>query len=82
LPLTLTKANSYFDWGNTRKLLRMFGEKRFGLPDAETAAALEAIEEVARLEELCDRLLSVESWRELLEHSSPRGRKGRRRSSS
>jgi hypothetical protein len=64
-----------------RKLLRLFGEARLGAPDAETAAVIDAIEDVARLEELCVRLSAVGSWRELLERSSSRSRKGRRHSS-
>ena len=42
------------------------GRKRFGEPDAPTAAALQAITDLDRLEALSDRLLDVASWQELL----------------
>lgn len=50
-----------------RKLLLLQGAKRFGAPaDAPTRAALEAITDLSRLEELGARLLDVSSWQELL----------------
>jgi predicted transposase YdaD len=49
-----------------RALLLKFGGKRFGVPDASTQAALEAITSIEELERLADRLLEVESWQELL----------------
>jgi len=49
-----------------RALLLRQGEKRFGAPDAPTRAALEAMTDLARLEDLSLRLLEVESWAELL----------------
>ena len=64
-----------------RRMLRMFGDAHLGEPDAETVAALEAIDEVGRLEELCARLPSTQSWQELLGRPSSRSRKGRRRPS-
>jgi predicted transposase YdaD len=57
-----------------RKVLRIVGDRRFGPPDAQTAAAIERIEELARLEDLCARLESAESWPDLLG-----SRKGKRR---
>src|SRR5207253_609715 len=39
-----------------RKLLRVFGQRAFGPPDARTATAIDRIENLARLEEMCDRL--------------------------
>jgi predicted transposase YdaD len=62
-----------------RKLLRFFGAKRFGPPDTPTAAAIEAIQDLAKLENLCDRLESVRSWDELLGQPAPGPRRGRRR---
>jgi len=52
--------------GERRSLLRL-GTKRLGEPDAETRAALESITSLQRLDELTDRLLDVETWRDLLE---------------
>ena len=57
----------------TKKLLRLLGESRFGAPDARTARALEKINDLPRLEELAVRLPHVGSWQELL------GRPARRR---
>jgi hypothetical protein len=64
-----------------RKLLRVFGDRAFGLPDARTAAAIERIDDLTQLEEMCSRLPSAGSWQELLGHSSAGSRGGRRRSS-
>jgi len=64
-----------------RKLLRIFGERAFGPPDARTATAIKRIDDLARLEELCDRWSQVESWQELLRQpGSGRQRKPRRES--
>ena len=52
--------------GERRGLLRL-GTKRLGAPDAEALAALESITSLQRLDELADRLLDVETWRDLLE---------------
>jgi hypothetical protein len=49
-----------------KKFLMLQGQKRFGQPDAETSAAIEAITDVERLEQLGQRLLDVSSWQELL----------------
>jgi hypothetical protein len=49
-----------------RRFLLLLGEDRFGPPDAPTAAALNAITDVDRLERLGVRLLHVASWQELL----------------
>lgn len=51
--------------GARTTLLRM-GRKRFGEPDAATVAALEAVTDFDRLEQLGERLLDVASWQELL----------------
>src|SRR5216683_1714372 len=49
-----------------KKFLMLQGQKRFGQPDAESLAAIEAITDVERLEQLGQRLLDVSSWQELL----------------
>jgi hypothetical protein len=64
-----------------RKLLRLLGDDAFGLPDARTAALIERLNNLARLEDLLQRLLTVRSWQKLIGKlpASPRG--GRRRRS-
>jgi hypothetical protein len=64
-----------------RRLLLRQGRKRFGTPDSETAAAVEAINNLDRLEELSERLLDVSSWEELLAPPRSRRRNGRSRKS-
>ena len=49
-----------------RRILIRIGSKRFGAPDAQTRAAIEAIAATERLEELTDCLLDVSSWPALL----------------
>jgi hypothetical protein len=49
-----------------RALLLRLGVKRFGTPDEGTQAAVEATEDVTRLELLAERVLDTESWAELL----------------
>jgi hypothetical protein len=61
----------------TRKLLRASGTRLFGPPDAPTAKAIEAIEDPARLEELCERLETARNWQELL-GQAPRGQRRER----
>jgi predicted transposase YdaD len=67
--------------GEARNFLRLQGEHRFGPPDARTVAALQAIADLPRLEELGVRLLSAASWHELLGLPAPRRRNGRRQGS-
>jgi predicted transposase YdaD len=62
-----------------RKLLRLFGDRTLGPPDARTVTLLERIDDLARLEELCDRLPTVGSWQELLGQPGAGRRSGRRR---
>lgn len=57
-----------------KRILRLQGESRFGPPDAGTAAALENLNDIRRLEELAVKLPGCTSWKELL------GRSPRRRS--
>jgi len=49
-----------------RRFLRRQGTRRFGKPDAHIEAALDAIADLERLEQLSDRVLEVTSWEELL----------------
>ena len=49
-----------------RHMLLVLGEDRFGKPKAKTRAAIEAIEDVERLERLARGLLTANSWEELL----------------
>jgi predicted transposase YdaD len=64
-----------------RKLLRIFGEGRFGPPDAQTAADIEGIDDLARLEDLAARLQAAKSWQELLGSPAASSRKRRQRRS-
>jgi predicted transposase YdaD len=63
-----------------RRILLRLGEQKFGPPDATTRSALEAVNEVAQLEDLADRLLRVDTWEQLLTPPARRRRNGRRRS--
>jgi hypothetical protein len=65
-----------------RKLLQVFADRAFGPPDARTAAAIERIDDLARLEELCGRLPAAGSWHELLGQPAPGRRGGRQRTSA
>jgi predicted transposase YdaD len=49
-----------------RDMLISFGTDKLGPPDAEALAALRAISEVGRLQELVHKLWKVSSWKELL----------------
>jgi hypothetical protein len=49
-----------------RRVLRLQGDVRFGAPDEETAKAIEAIEDIDRLERLSVRLLTATGWADLL----------------
>ncbi len=51
----------------TRELLRIFGEERFGPLDESDAAQLEAIKDLAKLQELAKKVSKVNSWKELFE---------------
>ena len=62
-----------------RKLLRRAGDGLFGPPDADMAAAIEQIEELARLEALFDHLSTAKNWSELLGKVVPGPRKRRSR---
>jgi hypothetical protein len=49
-----------------KKIILRQGRKRFGPPDDATAATLEAIWDVERLERMSERLLDANSWAEVL----------------
>jgi predicted transposase YdaD len=65
-----------------RKMVLLMGRTRFGEPPPEAVAALDALTDVTRLEELGVRLLQASSWHELLGLSGPgRRSRGRKKSS-
>jgi hypothetical protein len=64
-----------------KKMLRLIGDSTFGQPDAETAAALERINDLPQLEALAKRMGGVGSWQELLGPAAPPRRRRRRPSS-
>ena len=49
-----------------QRILLRLGKKRLGSPDETVATALKAINDLDRLEQLTDAVLSVSSWQELL----------------
>ncbi len=61
-----------------KKVLRLLGDEAFGSPDAATAAAIERLDDLGRLEDLLRRVRTAGSWRELLGPSPGRRRGGRR----
>jgi hypothetical protein len=61
-----------------KKVLRLLGDAAFGPPDARTAAAIERINDLARLEEMLMRVRTAGSWQELLGQPAAGQRKGRR----
>jgi hypothetical protein len=62
-----------------KKILLLQGWKRFGVPDAPTRAALEALTEPEQLERLSERLVDVASWEELLANPGMRRSDGSQR---
>jgi predicted transposase YdaD len=65
-----------------RKILLLLGSDQFGEPSAKVQAAVDALAEVSRLEELTVRLKHTASWEELLGLASPRRRSPRRKPSA
>jgi predicted transposase YdaD len=61
-----------------KKVLRMQGDDAFGPPDAHTAAAIERLDDLARLEDLLRRLRTASGWQELLGRPPAGRRSGRR----
>jgi predicted transposase YdaD len=64
-----------------RKVVRMQGDAAFGPPDTATAAQIEQLNDLARLEEMLQRIRDAASWQDLLP-PPPTARRGRRRPSS
>ena len=58
-----------------QKMLLLVGSKPFGPPDKATRAAVQAIGDVQKLEELVQRVFDVGSWQELLGQPAPRRRR-------
>ena len=50
----------------TRQLILSLGERRFGVASPQTRTALEALTDAGKLATIAERLLSVETWTELL----------------
>jgi predicted transposase YdaD len=50
-----------------RNLLIRIGIRRFGVPDEQTRAAIDAITSLETLEQMAERILDVETWQELLD---------------
>jgi len=65
-----------------RKVLRLLGRDQFGDPPADVQAALDALTDANRLEELTLRVKHATSWHELLGLPLPRRRSPRRKPSS
>jgi predicted transposase YdaD len=61
----------------TRHMLLRQGRKLFGPADEASEAALNAIDNIDKLEELGERILDVGSWQELLQTTQRRRRNGR-----
>ncbi|HZZ77051.1 MAG TPA: hypothetical protein VFE62_00950, partial [Gemmataceae bacterium] len=51
---------------SARRLILLIGKKMIGDPDPQTVAALEAINNLDRLDRMANRLPDVKSWQELL----------------
>jgi predicted transposase YdaD len=49
-----------------RKLLLRQGHRKFGAPEPAVEATVQAITDLDRLERMCDRLLDVMTWQDLL----------------
>lgn len=64
-----------------RRLLLLMGQDKLGPPSKMTQAAVNAVEDVDRVEQLCQRLHRADSWEALLS-SPPRRRRSSRRQSN
>ena len=65
-----------------RRMLLLIAQDKFGVPPADVRAALDALADVNRLEELAPQVNHVASWHDLLGLPAPRRRSPRRKSSS
>jgi len=61
-----------------RRFLLLIGEEQLGPPSEAARAAVNALEDVDRVEQLGKRLPHVDSWEKLLASPSRRRRNGRR----
>jgi hypothetical protein len=52
-----------------KKILRMWGDDAFGVPDARTAAAIERCCDLPRVEAMIRQVHSARSWQEVLNRS-------------
>lgn len=64
-----------------KRVLRLQGDAAFGPPDARTAALIEQLNDLVRLEELLTRVRTAGSWRDLFSRPGAGRRAGRRRQS-
>ncbi len=62
----LSKGRAQGRVEEARAVVVRLGRKKFGAPLPAVVEAVEAITDIARLEELSDRLLDVDSWDELM----------------
>jgi predicted transposase YdaD len=62
-----------------KKVLRRQGDKAFGPPNERTAAAIEQINDRARLEEMLDRVLTAKSWQDVVGQPASGRRGGQRK---
>jgi len=60
-----------------RKTLLLVGRSRLGEPEADVTAALQAIDDLEKLEQLIVRVLEVNTWQELLGMPAKRTRRGK-----
>jgi hypothetical protein len=76
----LQEGESRGEAREARKILLMLGRDHFGEPSPEVIAALDAMTDVQKLEEVTRRVLHAASWQELLGLNGPR-RRGRKKTS-
>jgi hypothetical protein len=56
-----------------RRMILRLGQIRFGPPAEDVRKAIEMIEDIDRLEQLCERVITVSSWTELLAETGGNG---------
>ncbi len=64
-----------------KRVLRLQGDAAFGLPDQRTATLIERLDNLARLEDMLQRVRTAESWKDVLDPPGS-ARRGSRRPSS
>ncbi|OWK36581.1 hypothetical protein [Fimbriiglobus ruber] len=62
-----------------RRLLRLFGERLFGPPDARTARVIDHLNDRAQLEELHGRVPTAAGWNELIPKTAAPRRRGNKK---